>query len=83
MLCSRAYVFFPGELCAMPIIDHERVLEVPWRPGYRKWDLVGPRVGMSSNLSYFIAEAGTGAPLHLHRDEELIVVPDGAPAAQP
>ena len=61
----------------MPIIDHERVPEVPWRPGYRKWDLVGPRVGMSSNLSYSIAEVGTGAPLHLHQDEELIVVLEG------
>ena len=23
----------------MPIIDHNNVPEVPWRPGYRKWDV--------------------------------------------
>ena len=23
----------------MPIIDHSRAPEVPWRPGYRKWDI--------------------------------------------
>ena len=29
---------------------------------------------MSTNLSYSVAEVGTGAPLHIHEDDELIVV---------
>ena len=62
----------------MPIIDHNAVPEVPWRPNYRKWDLVGPESGMTTSLSYSIAEVGTGAPLHTHQDEELIVVLEGA-----
>ena len=46
----------------MPIIDHRSVPEVPWRPNYRKWDIVGPETGMSTNLSYSVAQVGTGAP---------------------
>ena len=61
----------------MPIIDHAHAHEVPWRPGYRMWDLVGARAGMSSNLSYSTAEVGAGAPLHRHRDEEPILVLEG------
>lgn len=61
----------------MPIIDHRSVPEVPWRPNYRKWDIVGPETGMSTNLSYSVAQVGTGAPLHLHEDDELIVILKG------
>ena len=61
----------------MPIVDHRSVHETPWRPGYRKWDLVGPEIGMSTNLSYSVAQVGTGAPLHVHEDDELIVVLNG------
>ena len=61
----------------MPIIDHKSVPEVPWRPNYRKWDIVGPETGMSTNLSYSVAQVGTGAPLHLHEDDELIVILKG------
>ena len=61
----------------MPIIDHGSVPEVPWRPGYRKWDIVGPDTGMSTNLSYSVAKVGTGAPLHTHQDDELIVILKG------
>ena len=61
----------------MPIIDHRSVRETPWRPGYRKWDLVGPEIGMNTNLSYSVAQVGTGAPLHVHEDDELIVVLNG------
>ena len=61
----------------MPIIDHHSVPEVPWRPNYRKWDIVGPETGMSTNLSYSVAQVGTGAPLHLHEDDELIVILKG------
>lgn len=61
----------------MPIIDHKSVPEVPWRPNYRKWDIVGPETGMSTNLSYSVAQVGTGASLHLHEDDELIVILKG------
>ena len=61
----------------MPIIDHNKIMEVPWRPGYRKWDIVESNTGMNTNLSYSIAEVGTGAPLHLHEDDELIVIIEG------
>ncbi len=61
----------------MPIIDHRSVPEVPWRPNYRKWDIVGPETGMSTNLSYSVAQVGTGAPLHIHEDDELIVILKG------
>ena len=61
----------------MPIIDHRSIPEVPWRPNYRKWDIIGPETGMSTNLSYSIAQVGTGAPLHLHKDDELIVIMKG------
>ena len=61
----------------MPIIDHGSVPEVPWRPRYRKWDIVGPETGMSTGLSYSVAQVGTGAPLHVHEDDELIVILKG------
>ena len=61
----------------MPIVDHNAVPEVPWRPNYRKWDLAGAADGVSSGLSYSIAGPGTGAPLHYHEDDELIVVLEG------
>lgn len=61
----------------MPIVDHKAVPETPWRPNYRKWDLAGPNEGISSNLSYSVAAPGTGAPLHYHEDDELIVVLEG------
>ncbi len=61
----------------MPIIDHRSAHETPWRPCYRKWDIVGPELGMSANLSYSVAQVGAGAPLHLHEDAELIVILEG------
>ena len=48
----------------MPIIDHSHAPEVPWRPGYRRWDVAGHEQGVSSTLSINTAEPGTGAPLH-------------------
>ena len=50
----------------MPIINHSHAPEVPWRPGYRKWDIAGHEQGVSSTLSINTAEPGTGAPLHTH-----------------
>ena len=61
----------------MPIVDHSTVPEVPWRPNYRKWDIAGPGEGISSNLSYHVAQEGTGPPLHYHEDDELIVIMEG------
>ena len=66
----------------MPIVDHNAMPEVPWRPGYRTWDIAGPANGMSTTLTYAVAEFGTGAPLHQHEDEELIVVLEGAVEAR-
>ena len=61
----------------MPIIDHDQVLEVPWRPGYRKWDITTAEHGVSTSLSLHTEEPGTGAPLHTHSIDELIVILSG------
>jgi quercetin dioxygenase-like cupin family protein len=62
----------------MPIIDHQQTPEVPWRPGYRKWDVTGWEQGVTSTFSINTAEPGTGAPLHTHSMDELIVIMEGA-----
>ena len=61
----------------MPIINHQQAPEVPWRPGYRKWDVAGREQGVTSTFSINTAEPGTGAPLHTHIIDELIVIIDG------
>ena len=61
----------------MPIIDHKKLPEVPWRPGYRKWDVTLEEHGVSTSLSLNTAEPGTGAPLHTHAIDELILRFDG------
>ena len=62
----------------MPIVRHDTLAETPWRPNYRKWDVTGPGDGTtSSSLSISLADPGTGAPLHRHEDDELIVLLDG------
>lgn len=66
----------------MPIVDHNALPEVQWRPGYVTKDISGPGNGMSTTLSYAVAEAGAGAPLHRHEDEELIVVLEGSVEAR-
>lgn len=62
----------------MPIINHAHLPEVPWRPGYRKWDITTHEHGVSTSLSLNTAEPGTGAPLHTHAIDELIVILSGA-----
>ena len=62
----------------MPIVDHHQTPEVPWRPGYRKWDIAGAEQGVTSTLSINTAEPGAGAPLHTHTMDELIVIMEGA-----
>ena len=61
----------------MPIINHNEAPEVPWRPGYRKWDIVGGEEGLTSTLNISTGEPGAGAPLHTHTIDELIVIMDG------
>lgn len=61
----------------MPIIDHSQAPEVPWRPGYRKWDVAGHEQGVTSTFSINTAEPGAGAPLHTHTIDELIVIVEG------
>ncbi len=62
----------------MPIIDHHQAPEVPWRPGYRKWDVAGREQGVTSTFSLNTARPGTGAPMHTHTVDELIVIMEGA-----
>ena len=61
----------------MPIIDHDQSPEVPWRPGYRKWDITTAEHGVATSLSLHSGEPGTGAPLHTHAIDELIVILSG------
>jgi hypothetical protein len=60
----------------MPIVDHYQAPEVPWRPGYRKWDIAGREQNITSTFSINAAEPGAGAPLHTHAMDELIVIAD-------
>ena len=61
----------------MPIIVHSLAPEVQWRPGYRKWDVTGREQGVTSTFSLNTGEPGTGAPLHTHTIDELIVIMEG------
>ena len=61
----------------MPIINNQEAPEVPWRPGYRKWDITLAEHGVTSTLSINTAEPGSGAPLHTHEMDELIMIMDG------
>ena len=67
----------------MPIVDHNSLLETPWRPNYRKWDIVRPGDGTtSSSMSYSVVGIGAGAPLHTHEADELIVILEGTVEAR-
>ena len=61
----------------MPIINNRDAPEVPWRPGYRKWDITLAEHGVTSTLSINTAEPGSGAPLHTHEMDELIMIIEG------
>jgi quercetin dioxygenase-like cupin family protein len=61
----------------MPIINHHQASEVPWRPGYHKWDIAGHEQGVTSTFSINTAEPGTEAPPHTHTIDELIVIVGG------
>lgn len=67
----------------MPIVDHNSLPETPWRPNYRRWDIVRPGDGTtSSTLSYSVVGVGAGAPLHTHGEDELIVILEGTAEAR-
>ena len=62
----------------MPIVNHDDVPEVPWRPNYRKWDITVPGDGTTSSaMSYSVVATGGTAPLHAHEADELITVLEG------
>ena len=62
----------------MPIVDHARAREIPWRAGYRRWAVAGADEGVGCSLGISLIEPGAGAPLHRHAEaDELIVVLDG------
>ncbi len=62
----------------MPIVDHENAVEIPWRPGYRRFTLAGKDQGAACSASLSVLEPGAGAPTHFHNAvDEVIVVLDG------
>ena len=62
----------------MPIVDHSRIPEIPWRPNYRQWNITQPGDGTtSSSMDLSTLGVGAGAPLHVHEADELIVVLEG------
>jgi quercetin dioxygenase-like cupin family protein len=64
---------------AMSIVDHADAVEVPWRPGYRRFTLAGREQGVACSASLSIIEPGAGAPTHFHNEvDEIITVLEGA-----
>ena len=62
----------------MPIVDHANAVEIPWRPGYRRFTLAGKEEGVACSASLSVIEPGAGAPTHFHNTaDEVIVVLDG------
>ena len=62
----------------MPIVDHANAVEIPWRPGYRRFTLAGKEQGVACSASLSVIEPGAGAPTHFHNTaDEVITVLDG------
>lgn len=62
----------------MPVINHKSITETPWRLNYKKWDITKSDDGtVNSHLSFSIVGTDSGAPLHTHDTDELIVVLKG------
>ena len=62
----------------MSIVDHATAVEIPWRPGYRRFTLAGKDEGVACSASLSVIEPGAGAPTHFHNTaDEVIVVLDG------
>ncbi|HEX3952331.1 MAG TPA: cupin domain-containing protein [Stellaceae bacterium] len=63
----------------MAIVDHSNAVEMPWRPGYRRFTLAGKEHGVTCSASLSVIEPGVGAPTHFHNSaDEVIVVVEGA-----
>lgn len=62
----------------MSIVDHASAVEIPWRPGYRRFTLAGKDEGVACSASLSVIEPGAGAPTHFHNSaDEVIVVLEG------
>ena len=62
----------------MPIVDHANAVEIPWRPGYRRFTLAGKDEGVACSASLSVIEPGAGAPTHFHDTaDEVIIVLEG------
>ncbi len=62
----------------MPIVDHAKAAEIPWRSGYRRFTLAGPEQGVACSASLSVIEPGAGAPTHFHNTaDEVIIVIEG------
>jgi mannose-6-phosphate isomerase-like protein (cupin superfamily) len=62
----------------MLVVENARAPEVPWRPGYRYFSLAGKDQGIACVVSQAIVQPGAGAPLHLHTDDdEVLIVLEG------
>jgi mannose-6-phosphate isomerase-like protein (cupin superfamily) len=62
----------------MLVVENARAPEVPWRPGYRYFSLAGKDQGIACVVSQAIVQPGAGAPLHLHtEDDEVLIVLEG------
>jgi quercetin dioxygenase-like cupin family protein len=67
----------PG-MGSMSIVDHASAVEIPWRPGYRRFTLAGKDEGVACSASLSVVEPGAGAPTHFHNTaDEVIVVLEG------
>jgi quercetin dioxygenase-like cupin family protein len=63
---------------SMSIVDHASAVEIPWRPGYRRFTLAGKDEGVACSASLSVIEPGAGAPTHFHNSaDEVIVVLEG------
>ena len=67
----------------MTIVNHDQVPNTPWRPGQRRKVIAGRDQGLKE-LSLFWTEVkpGTGAPLHYHEVEEILIILGGAVEAR-
>ena len=62
----------------MPVVANGTAPEIPWRPGYRNWTLAGKAQGVSCAAGYAEIQPGSGAPLHIHREaDEILVLIEG------
>src|SRR5437773_975255 len=45
-----------GKENTMAIIENQRAVEMPWRPGYRRFTLAGPEQGVTCSASLSVIE---------------------------